>query len=754
MTILSVSPVSAAAQPFARGRAWIKPLLGAILALAMSLGIGVGLTDLLWPARLVLITFGLAVIGWIFTEINDTYIAVVAALVLSLSVQGDPASFFATLGDPLIWLLLASFIIAAGVTASGLSVRLTAAVAGRTRSVNHLFYGLTFVILATAFVIPATSGRAALLMPIFLSLSQAINQPSISRALALLFPTTILLSAVASLLGAGAHLVTADLLVQLTGETITFARWTLLGLPFALVSCLLSTWVILRIFLTHAERTQPLHLAPADITANHQARLSRREQYMALTIALLVLLWATESLHGVNNTVVALFGALAVTLPHVELVPFKNALKHVEWNLLLFMAATLKISEALVTSGAADWLIHHAFQSLATGTPTANLLLVTVVAAVSLLAHLLITSRTARASVLVPMVVLLGLSLDFNPVLLAFLSTAAAGFCLTLPVSAKPVAMFANLEVPAYTPRDLLRLSGVLLPLHLVLLVVFALWIWPALGLTPTRALAAQPAIEQPTLSGAHNVTPAAVSSQLLRRPVHKATGASAAILPPVMVAGQHPILLAGDGTFAYRAFAPNAPTTGQSAAAPPPAAVLSAITTTLIATPTQPLPQPVVPTPVPAVVEPMLVEALPAPAPVVEPLPAPPAAPVIVPPPLVVEAPPVPAPVVEQPPAAEPPVQAPVVEAPPAAPPAAPVIVPPPPVAEAPLVPAPVVEQPPAAEPPIQAPVVEAPPVAPPPASPINQSDAANHQAAHDDNDDDGDDNDDDNNDDDNNDD
>ena len=58
MTILSVSPVSAAAQPFARGRAWIKPLLGAILALAMSLGIGVGLTDLLWPARLVLITFG------------------------------------------------------------------------------------------------------------------------------------------------------------------------------------------------------------------------------------------------------------------------------------------------------------------------------------------------------------------------------------------------------------------------------------------------------------------------------------------------------------------------------------------------------------------------------------------------------------------------------------------------------------------------------------------------------------------------
>ena len=719
MTILSVSTGSAispqtglpAAGHFVPGRAWVKPLLGTLLALAMIMGIGVGLAELSWSARLVLITFGLAVLGWIFTEINDTYIAVVAALVLTLSEQGDPTSFFATLGDPMIWLLLASFIIAAGVTASGLSARLTAAVTGRTRSVNHLFYGLTFVILATAFVIPATSGRAALLLPIFLSLSKAINQPSISRALALLFPTTILLSAVASLLGAGAHLVTADLLTQLTGETITFARWMLLGLPFALVSCLLSTWVILRLFLTHTERTQPLNLAAEAVTANPHRRLSRREWYMALTIALLVLLWATESLHGINNTVVALFGALAVTLPHVELVPFKNALKHVEWNLLLFMAATLKISEALVTSGAADWLIRHAFQFLATGTPTANLLLVTVVTVVSLLAHLLITSRTARSSVLVPLVVLLGLSLDFNPMLLAFLSTAAAGFCLTLPVSAKPVAMFANLEVPAYTPRDLLRLSGVLLPLHLVLLVVFALWIWPALGLTPTRALAAQPAIEQPLIHSTIDVTPAAVSNQPASTSVHQTTAANAATVLPALVEQPQPALVAGDGTLDHHAVAPLVDTTHQGSNLPTSTAADSVITATVKTTSTQP----VLPLPVPTVVEPL---------------------PAIAPPQPVVEAPlasenqpPAPAPVVEQP----------------AAPPAPPVIVPLQPVVEAPL-PAPVVEQPPAAEPPIQAPVVEAPVAAPPPAPPSNQPTAANPPAAHDDDDNDDNDNDDDN--------
>lgn len=465
-----------------------KTLLGWGLVVGLSVGLWYGPDALSMYARLALFTFGMALFAWIFTDINDTYIAVVAALVFTVAGIDQPTAFFATLGDPMIWLLLSSFIIAAGVTASGLSNRLTLAVAARTQTVNQLCYGLTLVILATAFVIPATSGRAALMVPIFLALSKAINQPRISRALALLFPTSILLSAVASLIGAGAHLVTADVVARLGGETITFGQWALLGLPFALLSCLFSTWVILHLFLTRQERTQPL-LMHLESTTTGKAPLPRRgpftakEWYMLLTVLLLVALWSTEGLHGLNNTLVALLGALAVTLPYVELVPFKDAIKAVEWNMLLFMAASVKLGEALIESGAAQWLIEGAFQSMADARTTAPWLIIAVVATISLLSHLLITSRTARSAVLVPLVVLVGLSLGYNPVLLAFLSTAAAGFCLTLPISAKPVAMFANLDVPSYSPADLLRLSSVLLPLHLALLLGFGLLVWPALGL-------------------------------------------------------------------------------------------------------------------------------------------------------------------------------------------------------------------------------------------------------------------------------
>jgi solute carrier family 13 (sodium-dependent dicarboxylate transporter), member 2/3/5 len=478
---------------------WLRPLLICVGALVLAISIWFGLPSLDAYARIAFITFGLAVLGWIFTSINDTYIAIAAALVFTLTGIDQPDEFFETLGDSTIWLLLASFIVAAAVKASGLSRRLAITVAARARSVNQLFYVLTGVLIVTAFVIPATSGRAALMLPIFVAITAGIGDRRITRALALLFPTIILLSAVASLIGAGAHLVTAEILERMGGENINFAEWLMLGGPFALVSCFASAAVILHVFLNRDERRRRLQLTADQLAgddgqpATPRGGLSRTEKYVIAVVGVLVLLWTTEPLHGLDNTIVALLGALAVTAPRWGVIGFKDGIKSVEWNMLLFMAATLELGEALVESGGAEWLVQRFFSAFQNSLASSALVVTGVVALVSLLAHLLITSRTARSSVLVPIVVLLALSLGYNPTTMAFLSTAAAGFCLTLPVSAKPVAMFSQLSEPTYAPRDLLRLSGFLLPLHFVLLLAFAFWVWPLMGLTLARQAPQEP---------------------------------------------------------------------------------------------------------------------------------------------------------------------------------------------------------------------------------------------------------------------
>jgi solute carrier family 13 (sodium-dependent dicarboxylate transporter), member 2/3/5 len=105
-----------------------------------------------------------------------------------------------------------------------------------------------------------------------------------------------------------------------------------------------------------------------------------------------------------------------------------------------------------------------------------------VVVAVSTAAHLAIGSRSARSSVLVPLVIPVAVAAGVDPVLAAFASTAAAGFCHTMTSSAKPVAMFADIDgVPTYSRRDLLVLSAALAPPHVVVVTTFAVAVWPRL---------------------------------------------------------------------------------------------------------------------------------------------------------------------------------------------------------------------------------------------------------------------------------
>lgn len=63
---------------------------------------------------------------------------------------------------------------------------------------------------------------------------------------------------------------------------------------------------------------------------------------------------------------------------------------------------------------------------------------------------------------------------------------AATGYCQTLMVSAKPVILFGKIEGDTYRQRDLLRLGMVLLPFHVLLVVLFATFVWPLFGVRLT----------------------------------------------------------------------------------------------------------------------------------------------------------------------------------------------------------------------------------------------------------------------------
>ncbi|MGH3972176.1 MAG: SLC13 family permease, partial [Pseudonocardiaceae bacterium] len=209
--------------------------------------------------------------------------------------------------------------------------------------------------------------------------------------------------------------------------------------------------------------------------------LTPGERRAAVVLAAVVIAWCTEGLHGLPPALIALAGALVLSAPGWGTVKLGDGVQSVPWSLLLFMAGTAALGTALTTSGATGWLAGAVFDPMRGGSPIAFL---AVVVAISVAAHLLVQSRTARSSVLVPLVVPAAIAMGLNPVAVAFASTAAAGFCHTLTSSAKPVAMFARLNgVPTYDRADLLRLSVWLAPITAALVLLCALFLWPHLGL-------------------------------------------------------------------------------------------------------------------------------------------------------------------------------------------------------------------------------------------------------------------------------
>ncbi|AXK32768.1 SLC13 family permease [Streptomyces armeniacus] len=460
--------------------------LTATLSFCALLAVPGNFPGLAADARLTLGIFAVATCAWISTPIDDTYIALSAGLALAATGVISSDTLFGALGDPTVWLLICAFVLAAAVSRTGLAGRAAAFLVGGARTVRQLVHLTTAALVVTAFAIPATSGRAALTLPVFVALARALaDRTRLVVMLALLFPTVILLSAVATLIGAGAHLITVHVLWEAAGEHIGFTEWLLLGLPLALASAHLGAEAVLLTTTRRSDRRDGVRITADDIQKHSEdtvtGPLSTVEIRCLLLLSTVVALWCAEPLHGVPPALVALIGAVVSASPVLGTVRLKDALRTVPWSLLLFMAATMAMGIALSRSGAAGWLVGGLGASGDSRLPP--WLFLAVVVAVSTAAHLVLQSRSARSSVLVPLVVAAAAGAGVNPVAAALASTAAAGFCHTLPASAKPVALFADVPgITTYTPRDLLRLSTVLAPLTAALVLFFALAVWPLLG--------------------------------------------------------------------------------------------------------------------------------------------------------------------------------------------------------------------------------------------------------------------------------
>lgn len=533
------------------GRVCSRCTLAALLLTALALlAFSFAPASLQGAAAAALLVTALAIIGWTLTPISDSVVAIIAALALVVMGVFPEEDFYAALGSELTWLLIAAFVIAAVVKTSGLMERLAFSAVRPFTSLVAFFHALTLVISTTAFLIPSTSGRAALLLPVFLALVDRMPGPGARRALALLFPTVILLSAGGSLIGAGAHFVAVEAIRRTAGVEISYFGWMAAALPIALLSAHLAAQLILALFVPAEEREGGVRRDTH--TEEPRGPLSRLEKRVVAALLLLIAAWSTTGLHGIGISVIACAGATLLLTPLFTQEKPKTLFRHVETELLVFLAATVVIADAMVSSGASTWLAGQAMGLLPEGAVSSRTVIVVFAALIAVLAHLVIQSRSARAAVLIPAIALPLAAFGHDVPTLVLVTVLGTGFCQTMMTSAKPVAIFGRTttggvaagvgvekdgaEETAFTQSDLFRLAVPLLPIKLTIIIIFALFIWPvtvapmfersaALNATQIEesaeqaALAADPASASPHESPAQPAAEPIMEGALCTRP-------------------------------------------------------------------------------------------------------------------------------------------------------------------------------------------------------------------------------------------
>jgi sodium-dependent dicarboxylate transporter 2/3/5 len=386
--------------------------------------------------------------------------------------------------NPLIFLFLGGFLMAAAMERWGLHRRLAltiiAAMGTAPRRLVAGFLG------SAAFLSMWISNTAAalLLLPIAISVLELGDRardgergsgdlaPALLAAIA--FGASI--GGVATLIGTPPNALTAAFLLESYGIRIGFARWMAIGVPLALIALPLTYWILVRI----AFRVGGGEIAGGrSLIARELAdlgRMGRGERLAAAAFALAALGWTTRPLlqrwvPGLSDAGIAMLVALLLFLTPVswrrgEFALDWSSAQRIPWGVIVLFGGGLSLAEAIQRNGLATWLA-GGFEALGAWPLLAILALVALV--VVLFSEL--ASNSATAAAFLPVVGALALSTGLDPLPLVVGTGLAASGGFMLPVATPPNAIVygsGRITIP-----QLVR-AGSLLDLLFLLLVPFA----------------------------------------------------------------------------------------------------------------------------------------------------------------------------------------------------------------------------------------------------------------------------------------
>jgi sodium-dependent dicarboxylate transporter 2/3/5 len=252
---------------------------------------------------------------------------------------------------------------------------------------------------------------------------------------------------VATLIGTPPNAILAGMVETLYGQTISFAGWLAFGLPLSAIMLTLTWFYLTRVAYPLRRTTLP---GVDKVIARELAQLgpiNREEQWVLGVFLAVSSAWIARglidvpALSMVTDASIAMAGALLLFIIPSDLakkeflLDWKTA-AGIPWDIIILFGGGFALAQGFVESGLSLWIADQL--SSLEGTS-----LFTMIAVVTLTVIFLteITSNTATATLMIPVLGALSIAMGIHPYSLMVPAAVAASFAFMLPVATPPNAI-------------------------------------------------------------------------------------------------------------------------------------------------------------------------------------------------------------------------------------------------------------------------------------------------------------------------
>ncbi|MBM4764425.1 DASS family sodium-coupled anion symporter [Bacillus sp. B15-48] len=393
---------------------------------------------------------------WWMTETVPLAVTSLLPIVLFPLTGAVEAGITSSYADSTIFLFLGGFIIAIALEKWNLHRRIALniiLVVGT--STQRILLGF---MVATGFLSMwiSNTATAMMMMPIALSVISHVNdslapkklkEENFGKAVMLGVAYAASIGGLGTLIGTPPNMIFAGVARELYGIDISFAGWMLFGVPLSLILLAAVWFYLFKIAFPMQIKDIPGGKTIIKEQKFELGHMSTEEKLVTVVFVLTAFAWITRSfilvnfMPGLDDTIIAIVAAFALFLlpsqntKDGKLLNWTDA-KKIPWDILLLFGGGLAIAKGFKESGLALWIGEQL-------TVLQGVQLIIIVAAITGLVMFLteITSNTATATMMFPIMAALALALDVHPYVLMVAAGISASCAFMLPVATPPNAV-------------------------------------------------------------------------------------------------------------------------------------------------------------------------------------------------------------------------------------------------------------------------------------------------------------------------